>query len=398
MPERLELGLPSSIAALRRELTSGRLTADAVAGAVQRRLEGWRHLNAFITPMLDGPPPAGIDAPLLGVPIGVKDFFDTAGVRTTAGFAQFENRIPASDAEMVSKLRQAGALIVGKTNMDRLGMSTTGLESDFGPVVNPWRADLVAGGSSSGSAAAVAAGICYATIDTDAAGSARLPAACCNVVGFKPGAGCLSSDGILRGEEADPEILAFSHPSIIAHRVEDAELMFRVLSGLADQAPPQPRLALAANFQATDGVRAVFQAAVESIFGKVEPIVDVPFSEASFDASGIDEARKRIDETLFADTDAVLLPTLSDLVPSVATAKAAGAMGVAPTNTFFANYFGLPAISVPTAHDETSGPTSLQIVGRPGGELTVLALAKQAQQSYPPRFAELPTLPFGATS
>jgi aspartyl-tRNA(Asn)/glutamyl-tRNA(Gln) amidotransferase subunit A len=123
--------------------------------------------------------------PLHGVPVGVKDFYDTAGTATTAAFERFKNRVPRADAVSVERLKNAGAVIIGKMNMHTLGMGTTGLESLFGPAHNPWNDRFIPGGSSSGSAAAVAAGLCYATLDTDAIGSCRLPAACCGVIGFR---------------------------------------------------------------------------------------------------------------------------------------------------------------------------------------------------------------------
>ena len=128
--------------------------------------------------------------------MAVKDFYDTAGIRTTAGFAQFAQRVPTKNATMVNRLRDAGAVLVGKTNMHRLGSGTTSLDSDFGPVVNPWNAQRVAGGSSGGSAVAVATGMCFATVDTDAVGSGRLPAAICGVTCFKPTFGVLDPSGI----------------------------------------------------------------------------------------------------------------------------------------------------------------------------------------------------------
>jgi aspartyl-tRNA(Asn)/glutamyl-tRNA(Gln) amidotransferase subunit A len=152
--------------------------------------------------------------PLHGVPVGIKDFYDTANVGTTAAFEPFKNRVPRRDAAAVAKLKDAGAIIIGKTNMHQLGMGTTGLESYFGPVKNPWNDAYIPGGSSSGSAAAVAAGMCYTTLDTDAIGSCRLPAACCGVVGFKATSGAISSKGILEGEKADETILWLSHPGI----------------------------------------------------------------------------------------------------------------------------------------------------------------------------------------
>src|SRR5439155_26432189 len=98
---------------------------------------------------------------------------------TTAAFEKFKNRVPQRDAASVARLKEAGAIIVGKTNMHQLGMGTSGLESYWGAAQNPWNDTYIPGGSSSGSAAAVATGMCYATLDTDAIGSCRLPAACC---------------------------------------------------------------------------------------------------------------------------------------------------------------------------------------------------------------------------
>src|SRR5918994_2840895 len=136
-------------------------------------------LNAFITVMADEAREQAIGAgeeiasgnwrgPLHGIPVGIKDFYDTAGIETTAAFEHFENRVPAKDAVVVARLKEAGAVVIGKTNMHTMGMGTTGLESPFGPTLNPWNAEYIPGGSSSGSAVAGAGGMCYATIDTDA--------------------------------------------------------------------------------------------------------------------------------------------------------------------------------------------------------------------------------------
>ena len=169
-------------------------------------------LNAFVTVVADAALNAAKAAakeieqgrwkgPLHGIPVGIKDFYDTAGLATTAAFEPFRNRIPEKDALSVDKLKRAGAIVIGKTNMHTLGMGTTGLESCFDPVTNPWDAHYIPGGSSSGSAAAVASGLCYATLDTDAIGSCRLPAACCGVVGFKGSYGAIDLSGILEGEQ-----------------------------------------------------------------------------------------------------------------------------------------------------------------------------------------------------
>jgi aspartyl-tRNA(Asn)/glutamyl-tRNA(Gln) amidotransferase subunit A len=169
--------------------------------------------------------------PLHGLPIGVKDFYDTRGIKTTAAFEYFKNRIPDEDAVCLKTLKQAGTIIIGKTNMHALGMGITGLESCFGSVKNPWNVEYIPGGSSSGSAAAVASGLCYATVDTDAIGSCRLPAACCGVIGLKGTYGSISMTGILEGEPPPAEeIIRLSHAGITTRSVEDTAVVFDVLA------------------------------------------------------------------------------------------------------------------------------------------------------------------------
>src|SRR5271165_5182050 len=127
--------------------------------------------------------------PLHGVPVGLKDLLDTAGVRTTAASNQFRDRVPAEDAELVRQLKQAGAVILGKLNLHEFAFGVSGIVSAFGAVKNPWDPERITGGSSSGSAAAVAAEMCVAAIGTDTAGSVRCPAVLCGIVGHRPSAG-----------------------------------------------------------------------------------------------------------------------------------------------------------------------------------------------------------------
>ncbi len=134
---------------------------------------------------------------LHGIPIGLKDIIDTAGVRTTAASAVFQNRIPAEDAEVVRRLRAGGAIILGKQNLHEFAYGGSSMISIFGEVHNPWDAARIAGGSSGGSAASVAAGLGYAAVGTDTAGSIRLPAAYCGVVGLKPTYGRVSTRGVV---------------------------------------------------------------------------------------------------------------------------------------------------------------------------------------------------------
>src|SRR5215216_6670540 len=237
-----------------RLIRTQKLSPVEVVEACLKRIEELNpKLNAFITVLADQARKQAQAAerdikagkwrgPLHGIPIGIKDFYDTAGIKTTAAFEHFKDRIPAKDAVGVMKLKKAGAIIIGKLNMHKLGMGTTGLDSYFGPVHNPWNEDYIPGGSSSGSAAAVASGLCYATLDTDAIGSCRLPAACCGVVGFKGTYGLISPKGILEGEEAPDEmILWLSHSAITTRSVEDTALLLDVLA-------EQNRQAKAADF------------------------------------------------------------------------------------------------------------------------------------------------------
>lgn len=341
---------------------------------------------------------------LHGIPVAVKDFYDTAGIRTTAASAELKDRIPVRDAELVVKLRDAGAVLVGKTNMHKLGMGTTSLESHFGPVVNPWSATHVAGGSSGGSAAAVATGLCFATVDTDAVGSGRLPAAICGVTCHKPTFGILSTDGILAGEEPpDPAIQWLSHPCVTARSADDVALAFEALTRVsmtdatsARSSSPEPpsirRLGVVANFAGTADVKAAFNAAVSTVatMGLEMAEVTVPFEAASFDMSRIESDRAAVNSSMFGDVGAIILPTLAAPTPTIDAARAQGPLAVAPDNTFFCNYFGLPAISVPHGFDKTGLPLGLQFVGPQGGDAQVIALARAFQRATGWRYSPPP--------
>src|SRR5438552_4380550 len=163
--------------------------------------------------------------PLHGIPIAVKDLFDTANVRTTAGSAIFADRVPSEDAEVVRRLKAAGAVITGKLNMHEFAYGDTSAQSHYGPVRNPWKREHVPGGSSGGSAAAVAAGLCYGALGSDTGGSIRQPAAYCGIAGLKPTYGLVSTRGVV------PLSWSLDHVGPMCRRVTDAALMLQPIAG-----------------------------------------------------------------------------------------------------------------------------------------------------------------------
>jgi aspartyl-tRNA(Asn)/glutamyl-tRNA(Gln) amidotransferase subunit A len=157
--------------------------------------------------------------PLHGMPISLKDNIYTAGLRTTAGSRVLRDFVPSEDAPVVTALKNAGAVILGKTNMHEFAYGATSNNPHYGPVKNPWDLSRIAGGSSGGSAAALAAGLCYGSIGTDTGGSIRIPSSLCGVVGLKPGLGRVSAERVV----ALSPTLDFVGP--LARSAEDAALL-----------------------------------------------------------------------------------------------------------------------------------------------------------------------------
>ncbi len=177
--------------------------------------------------------------PLLGIPIAFKDLFSTKGIKTTAASKVLENYIPPYDATVVEKLKDAGVVIVGKTNCDAWAHGSSGENSDFGPTKNPWNKEYVPGGSSSGSAAALASDMCVASTGTDSGGSIRLPASFCNIVGLKPTYGRVSRYGIIAMASSLDSIGHFTKT------VEDSSILLNVTAGkdLMDTTTPDVKVA-----------------------------------------------------------------------------------------------------------------------------------------------------------
>lgn len=362
--------------------------------------------------------------PLHGIPIAYKDNIDTAGVRTTAASEVFADRLPAEDAEVVRRLEAAGAVSLGKLNMHEFAMGTTSAISHFGAVHNPWDLERVAGGSSGGSGAAVAAGLCFGSVGTDTGGSVRIPAACCGIVGLKPTFGVVSARGTV------PVSPSFDHVGPLCRTVEDAALMFRAMTAHPVAAECDPAIlpttaGLRLGVLHTTGdvcdahvdpeVAAAVAAAVEvlrPLVGEIReselPMPDLggvidaeayafhrPYLEASpekydrrtrEDAAsaqgrpeaeaadlrrGLERHRATIHEA-FALVDLVILPTLPGLPMPIREAIDPFAL---PGCTFGFSLGGLPAISVPCGFSRSGLPIGLLIGGPPLSEPRVLALA-----------------------
>jgi aspartyl-tRNA(Asn)/glutamyl-tRNA(Gln) amidotransferase subunit A len=167
--------------------------------------------------------------PLHGVPLALKDNIDTAGMRTTAASALFADRIPMEDAEVTGRLKAAGAVILGKLNMDEFAAGGTTTMTYFGPSHNPWKYDRTVGGSSGGSGAAVAAELCYGALGTDTGGSIRFPAAFCGIVGLKPTYGRVSIRGII------PLSWTLDHVGPMCRTVADVALVLQAIAGYDPQ-------------------------------------------------------------------------------------------------------------------------------------------------------------------
>lgn len=225
-----------TIQEIRQKLSSGELTSvELTRACLERIMATDDRLNAFVTvceeealaaaAAADQQLAAGKGALLTGIPVAVKDIFNTLDVRTTCGSKILDDYVSPYDATTVTKLREQGAVIVGKLNMDEFAMGSSGENSAVGAVCNPWDTQRVPGGSSSGSAAAVAAGQVAATLGTDTGGSVRQPASHCGVVGLKPTYGRVSRYGVVAFASSLDQV------GPLAGNVEDCALMLGVVAG-----------------------------------------------------------------------------------------------------------------------------------------------------------------------
>ncbi|HEV2689602.1 MAG TPA: amidase [Bryobacteraceae bacterium] len=404
-----------------------------------------RTLNAFIT--VDGDAAmeqarecdrrrkAGrVASRLHGVPIALKDNIDTRGVRTTAAAQVFKDRVPAEDAEVTRRLRDAGVVFLGKLNLDEMAFAGTGTTGCFGAAHNPWNLDRITGGSSAGSAAAVSAGLCFGSVGSDDGGSVRIPGAHCGVVGFKTSYGRVSTRGVV------PSAYSMDTIGPIARTVEDAAALLQVLAGYDpvdaitlvepvpdySQALGRPianlRIGVPREYffeQLHPDVAAAVEEAIRLLRSKVREVRDVTlprmraaengdydvelyhYQKPFFDKSpelyhpwsqrhlnlmkkvetlAYIETLKRVRECrrdirrVFEQVDVLVLPTMREPAPLISE-TVSETHRRPPSNTSAFNHFGTPAITVPCGFSKDGLPIGLQIVGAAFREPVVLQVA-----------------------
>lgn len=440
----------ASAVQIAQQVRSHALSPIEIAKSFLARIDAHRHLNAFITVdperVMDDAEELSLrlkrgedPGPLAGVPVGIKDLMSIRGYPLTAGTRAIEAKIQTHDAPVVARLRAAGALIIGTTNLHELAFGVTSANPHFGHVQNPRLPGHFPGGSSGGSAAALAAGLAAITVGSCTGGSIRQPAACCGVVGFKGTWGAVPTQDVV------PLAWSLDHVGPLARSAEDAALAFEVMAGL----PPHsclpaasamaPRLVRPQQFfyeMLETPVRETVEAALEKLLRAGAPIApcDIPGielapgiqlitinSEAAqsnahllqshADKLGDDvrvrleigqfylavdyikaqQLRRRLRDSViaaFGDADVMVVPAMPALPPrsGTTTVKIEGqAMHVAPLLTRFTspfNFCGFPAISIPCGTTREGTPVNVQLVGRPGADARVLQAAHWCERVF----------------
>jgi aspartyl-tRNA(Asn)/glutamyl-tRNA(Gln) amidotransferase subunit A len=412
-----------------------------------------KRLNAFITVLPDSAlaqarecdrqRKAGrVASRLHGIPIALKDNIDTAGILTTAAAQVFKDRVPTEDAEIARRLKAAGIVLLGKLNLDEMAFAGTGTTGCFGPARNPWNLDRITGGSSAGSSAAVAAGLCYGSVGSDDGGSVRIPSAHCGTVGFKTTYGRVSTRGVV------PSAYSMDTIGPIARTVEDAALLLQTLAGYDPQdaiTAPEPvpdylqalthpisnlRVGVPRAYffeQLHTDVAAAVEAAIRVLQSKVREVRDVTlprlrsaengdydvelyhYQKPFFDKSPelyhpwsqrhlnqmkkvetlpYIETLKRVRECrrdirrVFEDVDVLLLPTMREPAPLISE-TVNETHRRPPSNTAIFNHLGIPALTLACGFSKEGLPIGLQIAAKPWAEPVVLAVAKVYQDATP---------------
>jgi len=350
-----------------------------------------------------------IDAGGDGVTLAVKDLFDTAGVRTTYGSAIFRDHLPARTAAAVRLLEDAGYVTVGKANLHEFAYGTTSQNAHYGTAPNPAAPGRTSGGSSGGTAAAIAAGLVDVGLGTDSGGSIRIPAACCGIAGFKPTYGLVPMDGVF------PLAPSFDHAGPMARDVGGCvRLMEALVPGFAVEPidPAEVSVGMSWHEEADDGVRGNLLTALVAFtdwrgLPFPEPVGTTPafmrdvagvhrelFEEhgdlygenprtkierclavTDAEADAADAARREYERAAleaFEGVDLLLTPTLMFVAPPADVDDLAWRERFVRF-TYPFNLLGWPALAVPSGPAEDGLPSSIQIVGRPGEDALVLA-------------------------
>ncbi len=376
--------------------------------------------------------------PLHGIPIALKDNMDTSGVRTTAASAVYANRVPNENAEVVNRLREAGAIVLGKLNMHEFAFGATSAITHFGPVHNPWDLDRIPGGSSGGSGAAVAARLCAGALGTDTGGSIRIPAAHCGIVGLKATHGLASIRGII------PMSVSLDHVGPMCRTVGDAALLFQAMAGYDSLDASSIEAKIPQYFTALQrrtsklrlGVpRTYYEGVDPQILNALERALDVlghltagmedvdlpPVPETTtvfadmyayhadliskkrelyqaltlerilqgkdFPAADYVKAKTQLKlarnaiSRVFETVGLLITPTVVQLPIAIEEARIRTGPAVNIRNTIPLNLYGIPSISIPCGFSQEGLPIGLQISGPLLGELDVLALAHAYEQA-----------------
>jgi aspartyl-tRNA(Asn)/glutamyl-tRNA(Gln) amidotransferase subunit A len=354
--------------------------------------------------------------PTSGIPLAVKDLYDTTGLTTTYGSIVFADHVPEHTAEAVARLEAAGYVDVGKTNLHEFAYGVTSQNLHFGTVPNPRAPGRTAGGSSGGSAAALAAGLADAALGTDSGGSIRIPAACCEVVGFKPTFGLVPLEGVF------PLAPTFDHAGPMARTVAGCVAMMEALVPAfkvgGDEEPAvgvawlehcEPHVAARVreaaetvgarpvDFPLAEGVGPMFMREVADVhrelfaehadaYGvnvrtKIERCLAVTDGEYETAVARRSEYRSRCEEAL-GGLDLLLVPTLGFVPPpgDIDELEVREAM-IRFTLPF--NALGWPALALPTGPADDGLPSSIQVVGRAGTDASVLAFGSSLERALP---------------
>lgn len=434
-------------------LRSGETTSAALTESMLERIEAHNDkLNAFITVtaelareqarQADQELGCGHDrGPLHGIPIAVKDLFATAGIRTTCGSKLFEDWVPDHDATAVIRLREAGSVLLGKTGLHELAYGNTSINPFFGAIANPWAPDHDPGGSSGGSAVAVAAGLAYAALGSDTGCSIRQPAHCCGIVGHKPTFGLVSKAGVL------PLVWSMDHVGPLARSVQDAAFVLQAIAGHDPRDPYSVRTPASGGFEVGDGsiegarigvvrrfffdghsdVIEVVDAALETLGERGAQLVelDIPDIDEAFAAAGAtfaeaaavherdlryrphafsDEVREKLERSLdikatsYAEAQhfrrgftarVEQLMTRCDVLAAPTATIAAAPIAERPAdyrrnawkNTGIFDFTGQPSISVPCGSTRSGLPVGLMFTGRLFEDQKVLQFANAFERA-----------------